>query len=101
MQDFLRAAESQDIPVTDDLQDLVTGHGAEHWLKWISKAAYLTSILNGSADEALQTVTPAAAPTALMRTSTAPVPTTRTCTSSATPRSRSQCSPSVPLLACS
>lgn len=37
MQDFLRAAESQDIPVTDDLQDLVTGHGAEHWLKWISK----------------------------------------------------------------
>jgi hypothetical protein len=25
MQDFLRAAESQDIPVTDDLQDLVTG----------------------------------------------------------------------------
>lgn len=25
MQDFLRAAESQDIPVTDDLQDLKTG----------------------------------------------------------------------------
>ena len=37
MQDFLRAVESQDIPVTDDLQDLVTGHGAEHWLKWINK----------------------------------------------------------------
>ncbi|KAH9807360.1 Glucose-methanol-choline (GMC) oxidoreductase [Teratosphaeria destructans] len=37
MQDFLRAAESQDIPVTDDLQDLVTGHGAEHWLKWINR----------------------------------------------------------------
>ena len=37
MQDFLRAVESQDIPVTDDLQDLVTGHGAEHWLKWINR----------------------------------------------------------------
>ncbi|PSK46483.1 Long-chain-alcohol oxidase FAO3 [Elsinoe australis] len=37
MHDFLRAAESQDIPVTDDLQDLVTGHGAEHWLKWINR----------------------------------------------------------------
>ncbi|KAL9091388.1 MAG: hypothetical protein Q9159_001472 [Coniocarpon cinnabarinum] len=36
-QDFLRAAESQDIPVTDDLQDLTTGHGAEHWLKWINR----------------------------------------------------------------
>ena len=36
-QDFLRAAESQDIPITDDLQDLVTGHGAEHWLKWINR----------------------------------------------------------------
>ena len=31
-QDFLRAAESQDIPMTDDLQGLVTGHGAEHGL---------------------------------------------------------------------
>lgn len=29
--DFLRAAESQGIPVVDDLQDLKTGHGAEHW----------------------------------------------------------------------
>lgn len=37
MQDFLRAAESQDIPITDDLQDLTTGHGAEHWLKWINR----------------------------------------------------------------
>ncbi|TQB76868.1 Alternative oxidase, mitochondrial precursor [Monascus purpureus] len=37
MQDFLRAAESQGIPVTDDLQDLETGHGAEHWLKWINR----------------------------------------------------------------
>ncbi|KAK5001694.1 Alternative oxidase, mitochondrial precursor, partial [Elasticomyces elasticus] len=37
MQDFLRAVESQGIPVTDDLQDLVTGHGAEHWLKWINR----------------------------------------------------------------
>ena len=37
MQDFLRAVESQGVPVTDDLQDLVTGHGAEHWLKWISR----------------------------------------------------------------
>lgn len=35
--DFLRAAESQDIPVTDDLEDLHTGHGAEHWLKWINR----------------------------------------------------------------
>lgn len=37
MQDFLRAAESQGIPITDDLQDLKTGHGAEHWLKWINR----------------------------------------------------------------
>lgn len=29
--DFLRAAESQGIPVVDDLQDLRTGHGAEQW----------------------------------------------------------------------
>jgi alcohol oxidase len=36
-EDFLRAAESQDIPVTDDLQDLKTAHGAEHWLKWINR----------------------------------------------------------------
>ncbi|KAL4878173.1 GMC oxidoreductase-domain-containing protein [Aspergillus karnatakaensis] len=36
-QDFLKAAESQGIPVTDDLQDLKTGHGAEHWLKWINR----------------------------------------------------------------
>lgn len=35
--DFLRAAESQDIPIIDDLQDLSTGHGAEHWLKWINR----------------------------------------------------------------
>ncbi|KAK3342110.1 GMC oxidoreductase-domain-containing protein [Lasiosphaeria hispida] len=35
--DFLRAAESQGIPFTDDLQDLSTGHGAEHWLKWINR----------------------------------------------------------------
>ncbi|KXX78469.1 Alcohol oxidase 1 [Madurella mycetomatis] len=35
--DFLRAAESQGIPVVDDLQDLKTGHGAEHWLKWINR----------------------------------------------------------------
>lgn len=35
--DFLRAADSQGIPVVDDLQDLVTGHGAEHWLKWINR----------------------------------------------------------------
>ncbi|EXJ85715.1 alcohol oxidase [Capronia coronata CBS 617.96] len=37
MQDFLRAAESQGFPITDDLQDLTTGHGAEHWLKWINR----------------------------------------------------------------
>jgi len=37
MQDFLRATESQGIPTTDDLEDLVTGHGAEHWLKWINR----------------------------------------------------------------
>ncbi|KAK6833190.1 alcohol oxidase [Apiospora arundinis] len=36
-EDFLRAAESQDIPTVDDLQDLSTGHGAEHWLKWINR----------------------------------------------------------------
>lgn len=36
-EDFLRAVESQGIPVVDDLQDLVTGHGAEHWLKWINR----------------------------------------------------------------
>lgn len=36
-EDFLRAAESQGIPTTDDLQDLTTGHGAEHWLKWINR----------------------------------------------------------------
>lgn len=35
--DFLRATESQGIPVVDDLQDLTTGHGAEHWLKWINR----------------------------------------------------------------
>ncbi|KAL6360087.1 hypothetical protein LRP88_05787 [Fusarium phalaenopsidis] len=35
--DFLRAAESQGIPTVDDLQDLTTGHGAEHWLKWINR----------------------------------------------------------------
>jgi len=37
MQDFLRASESQGIPTTDDLQDLVTGHGACHWDKWINR----------------------------------------------------------------
>jgi alcohol oxidase len=35
--DFLRATESQGIPVVDDLQDLSTGHGSEHWLKWINR----------------------------------------------------------------
>lgn len=35
--DFLRAAESQDIPFVDDLEDLSTGHGAEHWMKWINR----------------------------------------------------------------
>ncbi|KAK0716059.1 GMC oxidoreductase-domain-containing protein [Lasiosphaeris hirsuta] len=35
--DFLRATESQGIPFADDLQDLRTGHGAEHWLKWINR----------------------------------------------------------------
>jgi alcohol oxidase len=37
MQDFLRAVESQGIPVTDDLQDLKTAHGACHWEKWINR----------------------------------------------------------------
>lgn len=37
--DFLRAAESQGIPVVDDLQDLKTAHGAEQWLKWINRDA--------------------------------------------------------------
>ncbi|KAG7876181.1 hypothetical protein KL938_004571 [Ogataea parapolymorpha] len=36
-QDFLRAAESQGIPVMDDLEDFKTSHGAEHWLKWINR----------------------------------------------------------------
>jgi len=36
-EDFLRATESQGIPTTDDLQDLTTAHGAEHWLKWINR----------------------------------------------------------------
>ncbi|KAI2732799.1 CAZyme family AA3 [Penicillium roqueforti] len=35
--DFLRAAETQGIPFTDDLQDLKTAHGSEHWLKWINR----------------------------------------------------------------
>ncbi|KAI9711348.1 MAG: Alternative oxidase, mitochondrial precursor [Candelaria pacifica] len=37
MQDFLRATESQGIPYSDDIEDLQTGHGAEHWLKWINR----------------------------------------------------------------
>lgn len=45
MQDFLRAAESQDIPIVDDLQDLVTGHGAEKWLKWINRDVCYSSVL--------------------------------------------------------
>ncbi|ANZ75245.1 BA75_03165T0 [Komagataella pastoris] len=36
-QDFLRATESQGIPYVDDLEDLETAHGAEHWLKWINR----------------------------------------------------------------
>ena len=43
--DFLRAAESQGIPTVDDLQDLTTGHGAEHWLKWINRYETLRSSL--------------------------------------------------------
>ncbi len=39
MQDFLRATESQGIPYSDDIEDLQTGHGAEHWLKWINRYA--------------------------------------------------------------
>ncbi|KAF7558149.1 hypothetical protein G7Z17_g160 [Cylindrodendrum hubeiense] len=35
--DFLRATETQGIPRVDDLQDLVTGHGSEQWLKWINR----------------------------------------------------------------
>jgi alcohol oxidase len=35
--DFLRATESQGIPTVDDLEDLQTAHGAEHWLKWINR----------------------------------------------------------------
>ena len=42
--DFLRAAESQDIPVVDDLEDLSTGHGAEHWLKWINRDVRASSL---------------------------------------------------------
>ncbi len=44
MQDFLRAAESQGIPTVDDLQDLETGHGAEHWLKWINRDVSQTTL---------------------------------------------------------
>lgn len=36
-QEFLRAVESQGMPVTDDLQDSQTGHGAEQWAKWIDR----------------------------------------------------------------
>ncbi|KAK7402899.1 Alternative oxidase, mitochondrial precursor [Neonectria punicea] len=36
-EDFLRAAETQGIPIVDDLQDLTTAHGAEAWLKWINR----------------------------------------------------------------
>lgn len=50
-QDFLRAAESQDIPVTDDLQDLTTGHGAEHWLKWINRYAQSDCVFCAVTDE--------------------------------------------------
>ncbi|KGQ00871.1 hypothetical protein PAAG_12459 [Paracoccidioides lutzii Pb01] len=39
MQDFLRASEPSGIPVTDDLQDLVTRHLEEHWLKLINRDA--------------------------------------------------------------
>ncbi|KAK3695662.1 GMC oxidoreductase-domain-containing protein [Podospora appendiculata] len=35
--DFLRAAETQGIPIVDDAEDLKTGHGAQHWLKWINR----------------------------------------------------------------
>jgi alcohol oxidase len=35
--DFLRAVETQGIPIVDDLQDLRTAHGAEQWLKWINR----------------------------------------------------------------
>ncbi|KAK3290341.1 GMC oxidoreductase-domain-containing protein [Chaetomium fimeti] len=35
--DFLRAVETQGVPIVDDLQDLRTGHGAEQWLKWINR----------------------------------------------------------------
>jgi alcohol oxidase len=70
-QDFLRAAETQGIPVTEDLQDLKTAydtfiqtssycrflrltsfrHGAEHWLKWINRdtgreAALFSTVLD-------------------------------------------------------
>ena len=40
----MRAAESQDIPVVDDLEDLSTGHGAEHWLKWINRDVRASSL---------------------------------------------------------
>jgi hypothetical protein len=43
-EDFLRAAESQGIPVCDDLQDLTTGHGAEHWLKWINRDVSIVAL---------------------------------------------------------
>jgi alcohol oxidase len=64
-QDFLRAVESQGVPVTNDLQDLNTGyattalhrveslfqadpfhrHGAEYWMKWINRDTGKTLLL--------------------------------------------------------
>lgn len=93
MQDFLRAAESQDIPVTDDLQDLVTGHGAEHWLKWVSGPLRASTPVNKMTQQLTRSIaTLAAALTALMHIFTALVPITRTYTWSATPKQRSMAS---------
>ena len=37
-QDFLRAAESQGFPITDDLQDLVTGYEVRSFLSYVANA---------------------------------------------------------------
>lgn len=87
MQDFLRAVESQDIPVTDDLQDLVTGHGAEHWLKWINRYESIPEFTPVLILTRL-TVTLAVVQTPPTDISTALVHTTRTCTLSSTPSVR-------------
>lgn len=85
--DFLRAAESQGIPIVDDLQDLTTGHGAEHWLKWINRdtGKPRPDTIHPS-PHPLTIAAQDAGVTARTPTSTPPAPSTATSTSPATPR---------------